>query len=86
MGGTWRQTKDPKRDEERRRIAARLLDQQAPGGSPEGASLCPSGLFWPFYTSRHHQTAQKSDALAAQSRTKPPSHPRENTLCWVEIC
>jgi len=71
VSGQWGRTKNPRRDEERRRIAARLLDQGVPVGSPVGASLCPSGLFWPRYASRHRQTARKSDALAAQSRTKP---------------
>jgi len=42
--------------------------------------------FAPILPSKHRQTARKSDALAVQSRMKPPSHPRENTLCWVEIC
>lgn len=30
MSGTWGWTKNPTRDEERRRIAARLLDQGVP--------------------------------------------------------
>jgi len=62
MSGTGAWTKDPRRDEERRNIAARLLNQGVPVKIV--AAQLGVGLTWVRAVQKQGQTAADSDTAA----------------------
>ncbi len=62
MSGTGQWTKDPKRDEERRQLAARLLNQGVPVKAIAGQ--LGVGLTWVRTVQKQRQTVTDSDTAA----------------------